>query len=311
MMSPTWYDLLDLEPTATTDEIRAAWKAAIAELDPTDRRFRTLSEAAAVLLDADKRAAYDAELAAHAEALTEADEADEDEAGEEDRTRAEAQQDAERAGETEEEADGPAEAEEPAAAPSRHYRPVPRWVLGAVGLLAVAALVAAVVTITRGGTEVVTYANNSSTTSTLDDNYGAKITRSHTLMSEAPARDALAAARAAVPPIFSYDYRHMDAAQQKAHAYMTSSYRTEYDKVFAVLKDNVANTKTVVKALAPVDAGVVRVSKDRVQVLVLFDQPTTNAKTTKPLPYQSSATLSMVQQDGKWLVDDVVTKPAS
>ena len=61
--TPTWYDLLDVEPTASTQEIRAAWKAAVADLDPTDRRFRTLSEAAAVLLDADRRSAYDAELA--------------------------------------------------------------------------------------------------------------------------------------------------------------------------------------------------------------------------------------------------------
>ena len=30
---PTWYDLLDVEPTASTDEIRAAWKAAVADLE--------------------------------------------------------------------------------------------------------------------------------------------------------------------------------------------------------------------------------------------------------------------------------------
>ena len=61
-MTPTWYDLLGVEPDASEAGIRAAWKAAIADLDPTDRRFRTLNEAAEVLLDADKRAAYDATL---------------------------------------------------------------------------------------------------------------------------------------------------------------------------------------------------------------------------------------------------------
>ena len=59
-MTPTWYDLLGVEPDASADEIRAAWKAAIADLDPGDRRFRALNEAAEVLLDADRRAAYDA-----------------------------------------------------------------------------------------------------------------------------------------------------------------------------------------------------------------------------------------------------------
>ena len=62
-MTPTWYDLLGVEPDASSDEIRAAWKTAIADLDPADRRFRALNEAAVVLLDKDKRAEYDATLA--------------------------------------------------------------------------------------------------------------------------------------------------------------------------------------------------------------------------------------------------------
>jgi Mce-associated membrane protein len=60
---PSWYDLLGVAPDATTDEIRAAWRSAIADLDPTDRRFGLLNQAAEVLLDEQSRAAYDAELA--------------------------------------------------------------------------------------------------------------------------------------------------------------------------------------------------------------------------------------------------------
>ena len=60
---PSWYDLLDVSPDASSDEIRAAWRAAIADLDPTDRRFAALNQAAEVLLDPKRRAAYDAELA--------------------------------------------------------------------------------------------------------------------------------------------------------------------------------------------------------------------------------------------------------
>lgn len=60
---PHWYDVLDVDPAASTDEIRDAWRAAIADLTPADRRFRLYNQAAEVLLDPRRRAAHDAELA--------------------------------------------------------------------------------------------------------------------------------------------------------------------------------------------------------------------------------------------------------
>jgi Mce-associated membrane protein len=53
------YDVLDVEPSATSDEIRTAWRSAVADLDPTDRRFRAYNQAAEVLLDPERRSAYD------------------------------------------------------------------------------------------------------------------------------------------------------------------------------------------------------------------------------------------------------------
>jgi Mce-associated membrane protein len=63
-MNPSLYDLLDADESATTDEIRGAWKAAIADLDPTDRRFRAYTQAAETLLDPERRSEYDAEIGA-------------------------------------------------------------------------------------------------------------------------------------------------------------------------------------------------------------------------------------------------------
>lgn len=63
---PNWYDVLDADPDASDAEVRAAWKAAIADLGPTDRRFRLYNEAAEVLLDPERRREYDAGLAAAA-----------------------------------------------------------------------------------------------------------------------------------------------------------------------------------------------------------------------------------------------------
>lgn len=61
--NPSWYDLLGVPADADADEIRTAWRAQIADLDPTDRRFAVLNQAAEVLLDPARRAAYDAEIA--------------------------------------------------------------------------------------------------------------------------------------------------------------------------------------------------------------------------------------------------------
>lgn len=63
-MNATWYDVLGVDPSAAADEIRTAWKQAIGDLEPSERRFRACNQAAEVLLDPDRRAAYDAELAA-------------------------------------------------------------------------------------------------------------------------------------------------------------------------------------------------------------------------------------------------------
>jgi Mce-associated membrane protein len=67
-MIANFYDLLDVAPDATEAEIRAAWRSAIAELDPADRRFRVYNQAAEVLLDPQRRRAYDDQIAASTEA---------------------------------------------------------------------------------------------------------------------------------------------------------------------------------------------------------------------------------------------------
>ncbi|GIM62811.1 hypothetical protein Pve01_78970 [Planomonospora venezuelensis] len=62
--APTWYDVLDVPHDAPTEDVRAAWKGRIADLEPGDRRFDTLNRAAKVLLDPVARAAYDETLPA-------------------------------------------------------------------------------------------------------------------------------------------------------------------------------------------------------------------------------------------------------
>lgn len=299
MTSPTWYDLLDVEPDAATDDIRAAWKAAIADLDPTDRRFRTLNEAAAVLLDEKKRAAYDAELAALEEAAVEEDDLEADEA-------ADAPEDD--APEDDEPADEEPDAEVTAAA-GRTLPMLPTWALVAAGALALAAVIAAGV-VFFGQEKVATVSNNNVTTSTVEGAVGKQITRNHKLLVEEQGGEALEAAKKAAVPLLSYDYSKMDESKSKAHDVMTKDYREDYDRLFAVLVDNVPETKTVVKTLAPVDAGVIRVSEDTVQILVLVDRQVTNAQRSTPIGYQEYAMLTMAKVGDEWLVDKVETQPS-
>ena len=303
MNSPTWYDLLDVEPDAATGDIRAAWKSAIADLDPTDRRFRTLNDAAAVLLDEEKRAAYDAELAALEEAAVE--EAD----SETDGATADVEDEA-----TEDVPDDAAPAEEESGtevkeSAGRTLPGLPTWGLVAAGALALAAVVAAGV-VFFGQEKVATVANNNVTTSVVEGAVGKQITRNHKLLVEEQGADALEAAKKAAVPLLSYDYSKMDESKSKAHAVMTKDYREDYDRLFAVLVDNVPETKTVVKTLAPVDAGVIRVSEDTVQILVLVDRQVTNAQRSTPIGYQEYAMLTMAKVGDKWLVDKVETQPS-
>ena len=109
--TPNWYDVLDVDPGASTDEIQAAWRSAIADLTPADRRFRLYNQAGEVLLDPERRAAHDADLAA------------------------------ERTASEEEHASAPADPDRPgvpAAAPTtgRRLAAVPTWSLAVAGVLA-------------------------------------------------------------------------------------------------------------------------------------------------------------------------------
>jgi Mce-associated membrane protein len=253
--APTWYDLLDVPRDASADEVRAAWKSHIADLEPGDRRFDALNRAAKVLLDPAARTAYDASLPAESPVVEEGARASTSPVVEEG-------------------------ALAPVTKPRSTAPGVPTWLLAGLGIVA-AGLVAAVAwTWTAGG----------------DGDGGSA------------ARAAQVAAERAVVPVLSYDYQHLDADQEAATALMTGKYKSEYDKLFAVLEENAPQTQTKVTADV-IASGIVRASDDRVQVLVFVDRPTTNKLSAEPVVYKDQVTLSMQRVDGEWLVDDLVTSP--
>lgn len=255
-MSLNLYDVLDVDPSATPDEIRAAWKAAIADLGPGDRRFRAYNDAAEVLLDPERRAVYDAELAAEAEAEQPDDEQPE-----------------------------PEPEPEPEPAGVHPERPgVAPWSVAAVGGLAAAVLV---VTILVWSAD-------------RDDDQPAEAVGS--------AEAAVAAAEEAAVPVLSYDYRSLADDVVEAESFMTTSYASEHSKLMSDLESDIAAQKMIVDAQLQ-GSGIVRVSGDRAEILVMVNQVTEKAD-TDPFLLPVWATLEMVNEDGEWLVDSITNDGA-
>jgi Mce-associated membrane protein len=240
-VSPTWYDLLGVEPGASAAEIRAAWKAAITDLEPGDRRFRRLNEAAEVLLDPGRRAAYDATLEPDPEPEPEPVEL------------IKSDQEAEPVPEAE-----PVEdlvADEPAdkvGEPARPRRTVPGWLLAGLAVLTALMLAAVGYLLAQPS----------------DDSIAKATTQ------------AQSAAEKATPVILAYDFRTLDKDQKASDALLTSAYRKEYDKLFAAIRENADTVKPVVTAKV-VASGIIRADADRVQVLVLVDRTTVNAQASQ------------------------------
>ena len=273
---PSWYDVLGVAPDASTDEVRTAWRSAIADLDPTDRRFSSLNQAAEVLLDRDRRAAYDDRLtsggsvavdlrkptddapvgpAADSAVAPEADPA----------TDPEADPDAD-----------PAAAPEPAdAAPRRTV--VPGWLLAGL----------AVVTLVVAGVALWV---------------GAKVPSDQAVSDATSA--AQSAAERAVVPILSYDAHHIEDSRTAAEQYLTSGYREKYDDVFdGIVRENAPATGTVTTAKL-IRSSIVRASDDatRVEVFVLVDQTRTNKLDKRPVVFKDWVTITMQKVGGDWLV---------
>jgi Mce-associated membrane protein len=255
MSNASWYDILDVDPAASADEVRAAWRAAVADLDPTDRRFRVYNQAAEVLLDPATRSAYDAELAAE---LAPEEDSEPDDGG-----------------------SAPARVALGALRRFGGTGPpvVPGWVLVALAAALAGTLVVAGVLLAQP-----------SDTAVENDTEAAQ-----------------AAAERAIVPLLSYDAQHLDESAAAAQPFMTSSEKSEYDKLFAVIRQNAPRTGTVVNAKY-LASGIVRSGTDQVDVFVLVNQVTRNKQHPKvPVVYKNQVTVSMAKVGGEWLVDGLTT----
>lgn len=288
-MSTNLYDLLDVEEDATEDQIRAAWKTAIADLDPTERRFRAFNDAAGVLLDADKRAAYDAELAAEraaAEPVPEPEPAPAAVAGAE-------------PGRENSRLDDDVSSSNHEIHRSAGETRVPS---GPGGVALVAAAVAAVLSVALAVVLVLTPGARGE--------LSAKQLAEGNLRVERAAVDAEAAAEQMVAPVLSYSHKSMAADLDRRAQYMTKSFQATTERSWPEITKEAETQKVEVEAKSA-GAALTRVSSNgkRATVVVFIDQYVTKAG-QDPFVLRMWATFLLVKasgSDSKWLLDDLCT----
>ncbi|MCW2755413.1 MAG: dnaJ 1 [Marmoricola sp.] len=278
---PTWYDILGVDPTAGPAEIKAAWRNATDKFEPGTgaSQFRLFNEAADVLLDPAKRAAYDAGLGidedpdAPVPDLAETPEAAVTEPEPEESPVVELAETPEAALADPEPGDDPA--------PGRNYLlPVAVLVVLAIASVVVAAILAVKV---------------------------------HHRVAEAnAARDASAVATRALTAVLSYNYLHMDADRNRSVLFLTPAYRKEYVKTFSLLTDGpngtpggAEKTKAVVTADV-LSSGIVDANSNTVRVLVFVNQTSVKGSSA-PAIFQNRVVATMVRSGDSWLVSDITS----
>jgi Mce-associated membrane protein len=312
-MNPTLYDILGVSRAASREEIRKAWRDAADRFEPGEggstKQFRLFNEAAEVLLDPERRKAYDAQLetrpAADADSPAKADadspakaaedspaEAAEDSPSEGGAATVAEDQSAERTtptpplpgaaravtGSTSTPAVEPTDGEE-----SRTGRLLPWWVLAVLGVLTAVAIGFAAYFVTQ--------ANRA-------EAYQDALDR------------ATSAAENAAGPVLSYSHESLEADRDAAAKFLTDEYREKYVDTYELVLEGAPQQKSTVEAevmaSAPMVVGEGR-DPDRVSVLVFVDQATVNADSPEPNRFLNRAQFDMVNVDGTWLVDGITS----
>ena len=267
-MSASWYDVLGVDRSAGAEEIREVWKRAIADLEPTDRRFRACNEAAEILLDPARRAAYDAEL-----------EPEEPPAEEPSAVAVSAADD--------EAADGGLADDVP-----RGPWLVPSWLLMSMAGAILVLLASALFSVNYGDRDVDLLAwVRGEDTATVEDS----------------ADEARQAAQKSVPLVLSYDYRTLERDHDRAVRVLTGEQLTDYERNWTDgIAPNAEKVKAVVATTVP-ESGIglsnVFEDGDRVELLVVVDSQTRNVKVTNRQTL--GLTVVMVRKNGEWLIEDL------
>jgi Mce-associated membrane protein len=302
-MNPTLYDVLGVSRDASREEIRKAWRESADRFEPGEggstKQFRLFNEAAEVLLDPERRKAYDATLGDEAE--------DTPEAVAPDKTEPKSP-----AGKV----PGPPMPGASSAAAPETVAPTPRprapWgsptrsttattapsslsskMLTLLILFGILAAVAVGLGAWKG----------SQGWRALQEQKQAE--RYQEALDTAPA-----AAESAAAAVLSYDYRSLEADRDAAAKFLSDGYREEYVDTFdKLVVESATQTKAAVEAQVLASAAMNSGERDpsKVPVLLFVNQTTSSAASAEPSVALNRVRLDMVEVNGTWLVDGITS----
>ena len=117
--------------------------------------------------------------------------------------------------------------------------------------------------------------------------------------------DAPAQAERAAEQILAYSYDRLQADADAAKDFMTPGYAQSYqDTVDDLLAAPASQVKAQVTATVK-ESGVARVALGEVDVLLFVNQTSTTTLEPEPQTALNRVVLTMVEQDGRWLVDEI------
>ena len=315
-MNPTLYDVLGVSRDASREEIRKAWREAADRFEPGEggstKQFRLFNEAAEVLLDPERRKAYDATLGEEAPGKAEA------------KTPGKA------------EAKTPGRTDDPTPAGKVPGPPMP----GASSAAAPEAVAPTPGARAPWGSPTTSPTTSQTTSPTASSSLSSKMLTLLILFGVLAAvavglgawkgsqgwralqeqkqaeryQEALdtapAAAESAAAAVLSYDYRSLEADRDAAAKFLSDGYREEYVDTFdKLVVESATQTKAAVEARVLASAAMNSGERDpsKVPVLLFVDQTTSSAASAEPSVALNRVRLDMVEVNGTWLVDGITS----
>lgn len=283
------YDVLGIRADASQGQIHKAWRKRTKAAGPGTPEFAAINDAAELLLDAERRASYDAEMVALQEA--------------------QATDAADLAADSDDEPPASDAGVSPETSQRRSLRQrVRKTFVGWNGTAAVAgilAVMAIVVAVWQG-------LDYTSASKAGGPGTGA-VPAANFARPQADQQAALSAVKTGLPAVLSYSYDQMQADQANAERFLTPAARPGLAASYQRLINGgtvpgcksalapIATRKTVVAA-AVVSAGIVSVSADAAQIGAFVNQ-TTAVAGQAAVTTQNRVLVNLKRVNGAWLID--------